>query len=157
MVDTALLDKHISQLGELPRIQPPGYMPANVTRAWYQSAWMVTYTPVASATLIRMEPEDATVIGPGGQVRSTNGVLVCGTACCLAGYIALDTAPEGTILHGDYLTLPDGADVLYSDWARDQLQITPDDASQLFHPTNSLADLRYIAARITARDEATRG
>jgi hypothetical protein len=57
----------------------------------------------------------------------------CQTTSCIAGRIALDRAPEGTmVVDGVELVFPDGAEVRIADFAADEIGITTDQALAIF-------------------------
>ena len=82
--------------------------------------------------------------------RNTDGNLIipapCGTVCCVAGHVALE--------HGCYLDADDhfraanGAEAFAPDVAEKVLGLNQVDASDLFDPSNTSADVRRIAEQI---------
>lgn len=57
----------------------------------------------------------------------------CGTSACLAGYVALLTAPPGTTTRGSRLTFPDGDEISIPAWAEEKLGLTTRQAGRIFH------------------------
>jgi len=71
----------------------------------------------------------------------------CGTAACIAGYVALMRAPKGTTTTGSTLYLPDGGMTDCDRFAQGELGIDSSQASALFYCSNdtAIARLRYLS------------
>jgi hypothetical protein len=85
--------------------------------------------------------------------------LPCGTACCIAGKVALDAGGLPALVGagtsaphyaGSIVDMPDGTKVGVDTFAAERLGITVDQAEVLFSGSNDIEDLRLIIGAIIA-------
>lgn len=72
----------------------------------------------------------------------------CGTSACLAGRVAIERAPAGTLLRNDVdLVFPDGGQMEIAEFAAEQLGLTYDQSIAVFWAAAPYASQRlaYIA------------
>ena len=118
---------------------------------WDQSDWIdvedIYYSPDQEQALAAWEP--------------------CGTACCIAGKVALEAGGRPALkrsssgfvhVSGSAVDLPDGREnVLVEDLAADILGLSSDVAALLFNGSNDIHDLRVLISAlnsgVTDRDE----
>lgn len=89
-------------------------------------------------------------IADGENVGELRDVGYCGTAACIAGWVALDTLPREATLWSETARLP-GCDILtpdipYEQWAIQQLGISDKQAATLFYVCDPCAApmLKYL-------------
>lgn len=83
----------------------------------------------------------------------------CATAFCFAGHTAVMTGAQVSPYGVGWWLAEDGtldhhATTHVSDWARDRLGLTDDEANKLFAPFNDLGDLRTLVQRYINRAHA---
>lgn len=77
----------------------------------------------------------------------TGDDTACGTACCVAGYVA-HLSPEVKKVETAWVTLHTGQTLLIEEFATTELGLTEDQAERLFRATNSAATVTKIASEI---------
>lgn len=147
MANGPLLHKYIDQIEQLPQT-----ISAKADESWCQGTWITAYWKRDSVLGRDVECHSL--------IKSENGKLAfegwegfCGTAFCLAGNIAIDTAPLGTIFkyraNGQWdMILPDTEEpVELSKWAAEQVGLTNIQAEHMFAASNDIPQLRQFTDR----------
>jgi hypothetical protein len=111
---------------------------------WDQYQWLASWdengAPVASITIT----EEGVVSASG---------LHCHTAACIAGNAVLLFAPAGTLISpagGWLVVLPHGREADLWDYAAELLDLTPEDADELFEGDMAAAEIQSITERLIA-------
>lgn len=87
----------------------------------------------------------------GEWAADVSGERSCGTAYCVAGYIA---SMHGTVRTdgSSAVVTEDGNWAHIPTYAREKLGITERESNVLFHAANSCADIEYIASRLAGEE-----
>jgi hypothetical protein len=104
---------------------------------WNQGTWFVEISEVSTAGRLRTE-------------QDVLSGLVCGTACCMGGKVALTMGWRPVFGSGDQVRHPtESYTASVRDVARAYLGLSPHEAGLLFAGTNDIRDLYEHASRMT--------
>lgn len=94
-----------------------------------------------------------------GRSEDLLASVPCGTACCIAGKVALEAGGRPAVVGigtdfphyaGSLVNMPDGTKVGVDEFAARRLGITGDQAEVLFSGSNDIEDLRLIIGALIA-------
>lgn len=149
-IDVAKLEKVVDFSLSLPEYKTsPGF---DVDQ-WFQGDWMSIFAPNPEKPGASKFVAEAMMTDQGLMTMESDIPFKCTTAACIAGNTALLFAPKGTIFRAEgSMSLPGshGEKVSVSDWARDELGLTDDEAGLLFNGGNTAETVRSYTNKIIA-------
>jgi hypothetical protein len=145
-VNVPLLRKMVDRVTqELPEYRGYDHDKDREDHVWYQGS----YIKVLRNREQFLEITEEGIIGKLGRLR-------CGTAACLAGETALETAPVGSVIDTRTAGIREPGETDFqeiSQWAANKLGLSYVDRMTLFDANNRASELRTMADRIIARAE----
>jgi hypothetical protein len=148
-IDAPLLRKHLDQLDELERYSARH---RRTGPTWDQGLYVQFFRPGHGNTYgVAIKQRAGTYLLADGLSWPE---LACGTACCIAGAVALEHAPPETVFtESFYLTTPDHPRESIRVYAARILGLCWCQADELFDAYNTRRQLRAIAERMIRTQE----